>query len=233
MRIDIITCQPRLLESPFQYSIIKRAIDTHRVTLQVHDLRKYGIGKHQQIDDRPYGGGAGMVLMIQPIVDCIETLQKERTYDEIIYLAPDGEMLTQHIANQLSLKNNILLLCGHYKGIDERIRTHFITREISIGAYVLSGGELAAAVVVDSLVRLLPGVLSDTTSALTDSYQDDCIAPPIYTRPASFRNMHVPPLLLSGHEAHIATWREEQSVARTKERAPHLLEENRINTHIP
>lgn len=226
MRIDIITCQPRLLESPFSHSIIKRAVEAKQVTLKIHDLRVYGLGRHRQIDDYPYGGGAGMVLMVEPIVHCIETLQKECTYDDIIYMAPDGEMLTQAIANELSLKGNLIFLCGHYKGIDDRIRTHFITREISIGEYVLSGGELAAVVAIDSLIRLIPGVLSDSSSALTDSYQDDHIAPPVYTRPASFRGIEVPPILLSGHEANIATWREEQSLARTKERRPHLLKKN-------
>ena len=223
MRIDIITCVPQLLESPFSHSIIKRAIEKELVTLRIHDLRDYGIGKHKKVDDRAYGGSAGMVLMIEPIVKYIENLQKEVKYDEIIYMAPDGATFTQQMANELSLKKNLLILCGHYKGIDERVRTHFITREISIGNYVLSGGELPASVVVDSIVRLLPRVLSDTTSALTDSFQDGFIAPPVYSRPANFRGLKVPDVLLSGNAANIKAWCVEQTMMRTNK---HKLAKN-------
>ena len=229
MRIDIITCFPGLLEGPFSHSIIKKAQQKKHVKITLHDLYQYGKGKHRQVDDYPYGGGAGMVLMIEPIVHCIEALQEECTYDEIIYMAPDGELFSQSTANQLVLKENLLFLCGHYKGVDERVRKHFITKEISIGDYVLSGGELAAAVVVDSVVRLLPGVLSDETSALLDSFQDDLIAPPVYTRPASFRGLEVPEVLLSGHEAKIAAWNTAASLERTQVRRPQLLKEKGNN----
>ncbi|MEK6475899.1 tRNA (guanosine(37)-N1)-methyltransferase TrmD [Catalinimonas sp. 4WD22] len=225
MRIDIITCLPSLLESPFSHSILKRAQDKGLVEVVVHDLRDFAVNKHKQVDDYAYGGGAGMVLMIEPIVRCIEQLQADRTYDEIIYMSPDGERLDQPIANQLSLKKNLILLCGHYKGVDERVREHYVTREISIGDYVLSGGELAAAVLADSIIRLLPGVLSDETSALSDSFQDKLIAPPVFTRPAEFKGIKVPDVLLSGNDQLIHDWRYEQSVKRTKERRPGLLDD--------
>jgi tRNA (guanine37-N1)-methyltransferase len=223
MRIDIITCLPRLLESPFSDSILMRAQKKGLVTIEVHDLRAYATDKHQRVDDYAYGGGAGMVLMVEPIANCIRALQADRTYDEIIYMSPDGEPFVQHIANELSLKQNIMILCGHYKGVDERIREKFITREISIGDYVLSGGELAAAVVTDAVVRLLPNVLSDETSALTDSFQDGLLAPPVYTRPADFEGLKVPEILLSGHEQKIENWRFQQAQKRTRERRPDLL----------
>lgn len=220
MRIDIITCLPRLIESPFSDSILKRAQEKGLVTVQIHDLRPYSTNKHKAVDDYAFGGGAGMVMMIEPIDLCISSLKSERTYDEIIYMSPDGEMLTQSLANGLSLKNNLILLCGHYKGVDERVREHLITREISIGDYVLSGGELAAAVLADSVIRLLPGVLSDETSALSDSFQDGLVAPPVYTRPSEYKGWKVPDVLLSGHEAKIEAWRHNQAVVRTKLRRP-------------
>ncbi len=223
MRFDIITCLPRLLESPFSDSILKRAQQKGLVTVVVHDLRAYAPNKHRTTDDYPFGGGAGMVMMIEPIDNCITQLKTERTYDEIIYLSPDGDMFTQGVANELSLKENLILLCGHYKGVDERVREHLITREISIGNYVLSGGELAAAVVADAVIRLIPGVLSDETSALTDSFQDGLIAPPVYTRPAEYKGWKVPEVLLSGHEAKIAQWKYEKSLERTQKRRPDLL----------
>ncbi|GIL22247.1 MAG: tRNA (guanine-N(1)-)-methyltransferase [Bacteroidota bacterium] len=224
MRIDIITCLPRLLDSPFSDSILKRAQQKGLVTVAVHDLREYATNKHRTTDDYAFGGGAGMVMMIEPIDNCITKLKSERTYDEIIYMSPDGEMLTQPVANELSLKKNLILLCGHYKGVDERVREHLITREISIGNYVLSGGELAAAVVADAVIRLLPGVLNDETSALTDSFQDGLVAPPVYTRPAEYKGWRVPEVLLSGHEAKIAQWKYEKSLERTKKRRPDILE---------
>lgn len=223
MRIDIITCLPRLLEGPFSDSILKRAIDKGIAACVVHDLRSYAQDKHRTTDDYAFGGGAGMVMMIEPIHRCISALKAEREYDEVIYMSPDGEKLTQAIANELSLKKNLILLCGHYKGVDERVREHLVTREISIGDYVISGGELAAAVVADAVIRLLPGVLNDETSALTDSFQDGLIAPPVYTRPAEYNGWRVPDVLLSGHEARIRQWREEQAVKRTRERRPGLL----------
>ena len=223
MRIDIITCLPKLLEGPFSDSILKRAQQKGLVEIHVHDLRQYATDKHQRVDDYAYGGGAGMVLMAEPIANCIRALQKERPYDEVIYMSPDGEPFRQSLANGLSLMKNIMILCGHYKGVDERIREKFITREISIGDYVLSGGELAAAVVTDAIVRLIPNVLSDETSALTDSFQDGLLAPPVYTRPASFEGMEVPSVLLSGHEKKIEDWRFEQAQKRTKARRPDLL----------
>jgi len=201
---------------------LQRAKDKNIVEIIVHDLRDYGLGKHKQIDDYAYGGGAGMVLMIEPVVNCIKSLQKEREYDEIIYMSPDGKLLDQKVANHLSLKKNIVLLAGHYKGVDERIRTNYITSEISIGNYVLTGGELAAAVLTDAVVRLIPGVISNECSALTDSFQDDLVAPPVYTRPAEFENLQVPGVLLSGHEKAIEEWRFEQAVERTKKRRPGL-----------
>lgn len=225
MRIDIISVMPELLESPFSHSILKRAQQKGLLEVQVHPLRAYGFGRHAQVDDYQYGGGAGMVMMIEPIANCIRDLQKERDYDEIIYLTPDGETLNQSIANQLSLKGNLILLCGHYKGIDQRVRDLFITKEISIGDYVLSGGELAAAVLVDSIGRLIPGVLGDESSALTDTFQDDLLAPPVYTRPAEFEGHEVPEILLSGNFPKIEEWRYEQALKRTQERRPDLLDE--------
>ena len=225
MRIDIITCVPSLLESPFGHSILKRAQDKKLVEVHIHDLRDYAINKQRQVDDYQYGGGAGMVLMIEPIDKCISKLKKERVYDEIIYMSPDGEMLTQGIANALSLKNNLIMLCGHYKGVDERVRAHIVTREISIGNYVLSGGELAAAVLSDAIIRVIPGVISDETSALSDSFQDDLIAPPVYTRPAEYKGLNVPEILASGHAAKIDEWRHNESVKRTRERRPGLMKD--------
>jgi tRNA (guanine37-N1)-methyltransferase len=222
MRLDIITCLPRLLDSPFSDSILKRAQEKGLVTIKVHDLREYSTNKHRTTDDYAFGGGAGMVMMIEPIDRCITALKAERVYDEIIYMSPDGDLLNQSIANQLSLKENLILLCGHYKGIDERVREHLITREISIGNYVLSGGELAAAVVADSVIRLLPGVLNDETSALSDSFQDGLIAPPVYTRPAEYNGWKVPDVLLSGHKAKIEDWKQEKALERTKSRRPDL-----------
>lgn len=206
-------------------SIVKRAQTKGLVEINVIDLRQYASDKHKSVDDYAYGGGAGMVMMIEPIDRCIEELKTQRTYDEIIYMSPDGERFTQPIANQLSLKRNLILLCGHYKGVDERVREHLVTREISIGDYVLSGGELAAAVVTDAVVRLIPGVLSDETSALTDSFQDNLIAPPVYTRPAEYKGWKVPDVLLSGHEQKIADWRYQQALERTQTRRPDLLED--------
>jgi tRNA (guanine37-N1)-methyltransferase len=223
MRIDIITVQPGLLESPFSHSILKRAQAKGLLEIQVHNLRDYSTFKHQQVDDYQFGGGAGMVMMMEPVVNAIEHLQAKTTYDEIIYLTPDGATLNQSMANQLSLKGNLLLLCGHYKGIDERIREHFITMEISIGDYVLSGGELAAAVLVDAIGRLIPGVLNDETSALFDSFQDHLLAPPVYTRPEEFRGWKVPEVLLSGDHRKIEDWRHTQAVERTRQRRPDLL----------
>jgi tRNA (guanine37-N1)-methyltransferase len=224
MHIDIITVHPELLESPFSHSIMKRAREKGLLEVQVHDLREYGTGRHKQVDGYQFGGGAGMVMMLEPLVTCIENLQSAHAYDEIIYLTPDGQRLNQGMANRLSLKDNLLLICGHYKGIDERIREHFITLEISIGDYVLSGGELPAAVLVDAIGRLIPGVLGDETSALFDSFQDNLLAPPVYTRPAEFRGWRVPEVLLSGHEAKIEEWRYEQALKRTGERRGELLD---------
>ena len=223
MRIDIISVMPELLESPLQHSIMKRAQEKGLLEVAIHDLRVFGLGKHKQLDDYQYGGGAGMVMMIEPVANCIEHLQAQHKYDEIIYMTPDGARLNQSISNQLSLKNNLMILCGHYKGVDERIRKNFITMEISIGDFVLSGGELPAAVLVDSIGRLIPGVLNDETSALTDSFQDGLLAPPVYTRPAEFRDWKVPDLLLSGNFKLIEEWRFEQSLERTKNRRPDLL----------
>lgn len=223
MRIDIITTLPKLLEGPFSDSILKRAQQKGLVTVVVHDLREYSTNKHRSTDDYAFGGGAGMVMMVEPIDRCLTALRAERTYDEVIYMSPDGELLTQSIANELSLKQNLILLCGHYKGVDERVRQHLITREISIGDYVLSGGELAAAVVADAVIRLLPGVLNDETSALTDSFQDGLVAPPVYTRPAEYKGWSVPEVLLSGNPARIEEWKQEQAVERTRKRRPNLL----------
>jgi tRNA (guanine37-N1)-methyltransferase len=225
MRIDIITVLPELLESPFRHSILKRAIQKGLLQVNLINLRDYAINKYGTVDDYQYGGGAGMVLMCEPIARCIDQLQAERNYDEVIYMTPDGTLLNQKMANTLSLKENFIVLCGHYKGIDERIRELYVTREISIGDYVLSGGELAAAVLVDTLARLIPGVLNDETSALSDSFQDNLLAPPVYTRPENFRGLKVPEILLSGHEAKIKEWRYEQALQRTKERRPDLLKD--------
>ena len=224
MRIDIIAVVPELLQSPFQHSIFKRAVEKGLASVHFHDLRQYGLGNYKQIDDYSFGGGAGMVLMIEPIGACIAALKAERDYDEVIYLTPDGHTLNQPMANALSLKENIIILCGHYKGVDQRVRDHFVTKEISIGDYVLSGGELAAAVLADAIVRLIPGVLSDETSALTDSFQDNLLAPPVYTRPAEYKGWKVPDILLSGNTPQIDMWREEQAYKRTQERRPDLLE---------
>jgi tRNA (guanine37-N1)-methyltransferase len=223
MRIDIISCVPNLLDSFFAHSILKRAQEGKYVEVVVHDLRDFSGNKHRSIDDYAFGGGAGMVLQIEPIARCIRALQSERTYDEVIYLTPDGELMEQKMVNQLSLKGNLIMLCGHYKGVDQRVRDIFITKEISIGDYVLSGGELAAAVLADAIIRLLPGVLNDETSALTDSFQDNLLAPPVYSRPSDFEGNIVPDILMSGHEAKIEEWRYDQSVKRTKERRPDLL----------
>ena len=225
MKIDIISVLPELLESPFAHSIMKRAKEKNLLEVNVYSLRNWAVNKHGQVDDYQFGGGAGMVMMPEPLANAIETLSKENKYDEIIYMTPDGECFNQKIANQLSLKNNLLIICGHYKGIDERIREHFITKEISIGDYVLSGGELAAAVVVDAVGRLLPGVLNDETSALMDSFQDNLLAPPVYTRPADFRGWKVPDVLLSGDPKKVDEWRHEEAVKRTTERRPDLFDE--------
>jgi tRNA (guanine37-N1)-methyltransferase len=225
MHISIITGLPKLIESPFNDSIMKRAQAKGLVNVEIIDLRAYSLDKHKAIDDYAYGGGAGMVMLIEPIDHCIKELKTKRTYDEIIYMSPDGELFNQGIANELSLKNNLIILCGHYKGVDERVREHLITREISIGNYVLSGGELAAAVISDAVIRLIPGVLSDESSALSDSFQDNLIAPPVYTRPAVYNGWKVPEVLLSGHEAKIETWRHEQSLERTRQRRPELLDD--------
>jgi tRNA (guanine37-N1)-methyltransferase len=224
MHIDIISVVPELLDSPFAHSMMKRAADKGLLNIRIHQLRQWAVNEYGQVDDYQYGGGAGMVMMCEPLANAIESLQKEITYDEIIYMTPDGERLNQQIANQVSLKENLLIICGHYKGIDQRIREHFVTRELSIGDYVLSGGELAAAVLVDAVGRLLPGVLNNETSALTDSFQDHLLAPPVYTRPADFRGWKVPDILLSGDPKKVEDWRYEQSLQRTQERRPDLLD---------
>lgn len=223
MRIDILTVVPQLLDSPFSASIMHRAQEKGLFEVHIHNIRDYSTQKHKNVDDYQYGGGAGMVMSCEPIAAVIEKLKSERTYDDIIYMTPDGETLDQSICNQLSLGENILILCGHYKGVDERIRELYITKEISIGSYVLSGGELAAAVLVDAIVRLIPGVLNDETSALTDSFQDNLLSPPVYTRPPEFKGMKVPDVLLSGDFQKIEKWREEQAIKRTEERRPDLL----------
>ena len=223
MKIDILSVVPELLESPLQHSIIKRAQTKGLLEINVHHLRKWAVNEYGQVDDYQYGGGAGMVMMPEPLANAIESLSKETTYDEIIFMTPDGDTFNQQTANQLSLKNNILIICGHYKGIDDRIRQQYITKEISIGDYVLSGGELAAAIVTDAIGRLLPGVLNDETSALFDSFQDSLLAPPVYTRPADFRGIKVPDILLSGDPKKIEEWRYEQSLQRTRDRRPDLL----------
>ncbi|MBK6340358.1 MAG: tRNA (guanosine(37)-N1)-methyltransferase TrmD [Bacteroidetes bacterium] len=228
MRIDILSAIPELLESPLNHSIMKRAQQKGLLEVVVHNLRDYSTLKHKQIDDYQFGGGAGMVMMIDPILNAIKSLQKDRDYDEIIFLTPDGTILDQKIANNLSLKKNIILLCGHYKGIDERLREHIITKEISIGNYVLSGGELPAAVLVDCIGRLIPGVLNDETSALSDSFQDDLLAPPVYTRPAKYGDWEVPSVLLSGNDAKIDAWRHEKAIEKTQARRPELLRNKEI-----
>ena len=225
MRIDIITCQPELLESPFQHSIVKRSQQKGLVEIHLHQLRDYAINEYGQIDDYAFGGGAGMVMRIEPIAACIEKLKAERDYQAVLYMTPDGKRFDQKTANRLSLFENIIILCGHYKGIDERARELFVTHEISIGDYVLSGGELAAAVVADALIRLIPGVLNDETSALTDSFQDNLLAPPVYTRPEEYRGLKVPDVLLSGNHSKIDQWRQDQAIERTKTRRPDLLKD--------
>jgi len=224
MRIDIITVLPELLKSPFEVSILKRAIEKRLVEVHLHNLRDFSTNSYNQIDDYQYGGGAGMVMMIEPIDKCISKLKEERDYDEVIYMTPDGETLNQSMSNELSLKGNIIMLCGHYKGVDQRVRDHFITREISVGDYVLSGGELAAAIVCDSIIRLIPGVLGNETSALTDSFQDDLLAPPVYTRPADYKGWKVPEILTSGNTPKVDEWREDEALKRTEERRPDLLD---------
>lgn len=223
MRIDIVSVLPELMESPFRASILKRASEKGLVEVHFHQLRDWSVGKHRQVDDEPYGGGAGMVMMVEPLDKCISELKNQRTYDEIIYLTPDGETLTQKIANTLSIKQNLMLICGHYKGIDQRVRDLHITKEISIGDYVLTGGELAACVLADSVIRLLPGVLNDEQSALTDSFQDNLLSPPIYTRPEEYKGLSVPKILLSGNFQKIEEWRHEEALRITKERRPDLL----------
>ena len=222
MRIDIITIHPELLSGPFAHSIIKRAVDKGLVEIHLHDLRAYTLDKHNRVDDYAFGGGAGMVMQIEPIDRCISALKAERAYDEVIYMSPDGEQLSQSLCNRMSSFKNIIILCGHYKGIDERVREHLITKEISIGDYVLTGGELAAAVVCDSIIRLIPGVISDESSALSDSFQDGLVAPPVYTRPADYNGWKVPEILTSGNEGKIEEWRMQQAEQRTKERRPDL-----------
>lgn len=223
MRIDLITVLPQLLESPFSDSILKRAQEKGLVEVHIHNLRDYSFQKQKSVDDYAFGGGAGMVMNIEPIDNCITHLKKERKYDEIIYMSPDGEMLDQPMANQLSLKNNFIILCGHYKGVDERVREHLITKEISIGDYVLSGGELPAAVLCDSIIRLIPGVLNDETSALSDSFQDGLLAPPVYTRPAEYKGWKVPDILTSGNTKKVEEWRHQKALERTEKRRPDLL----------
>jgi len=225
MRIDIITLFPELLKSPFEVSIVKRAIEGKKASIHFHDLRDYSTNKHRKVDDYPFGGGAGMVMMIEPIDRCISQLKSERSYDEIIYMTPDGLTLNQSVANTCSLMDNIMILCGHYKGVDHRIREHYITKEISIGDFVLSGGELAAAVFCDSIIRLIPGVLGDESSALSDSFQDQLLAPPIYTRPADYKGWKVPDILISGNTPKVEEWREEQALERTKRLRPDLLDD--------
>jgi len=222
MQIDILTLFPQIFEGPFTESILKRAAERDLVSIDLHNIRDYSLSKHKNVDDYPFGGGAGMVMSIEPIDRCISHLKESKNYDEVIYMSPDGEPFTQKIANELSTKKNLIFLCGHYKGVDERVRGHLVTRELSLGDFVLTGGELAAAAMVDAIVRLIPGALNDETSALSDSFQDDLISPPVYTRPASYNGWEVPAILLSGHQAKIDEWRHEQSLVRTKERRPKL-----------
>lgn len=224
LRIDILTVVPELLDSPLSHSIPGRAVKKGLVEIHIHNLRQYGLGPRLSVDDYSYGGDAGMVMMVEPVYNCIRDLSRERTYDDVIYMAPDGETLTQGIANELSLKQNLIILCGHYKGIDERIREHLVTREISVGDFVVSGGEIPAALLADSIIRLVPGVLTDETSALSDSFQDGLVSPPVYTRPASFNGWDVPEVLLSGNPKLIREWQDEQSLLRTRERRPYLLQ---------
>ena len=224
MRIDIISVLPELIKSPFDASILRRAIDKNLIEVFFHDLKDYSSSKRRQVDDYQFGGGSGMVLMIEPIKKCIDSLKNQRTYDEIIYMSPDGRMLDQKISNKLSLKKNLIILCGHYKGVDQRVRDSLITMEISIGDYVLSGGELPAAVLCDSIIRLIPGVLGNETSALTDSFQDNLLAPPVYTRPSNFQNMIVPEILLSGDQKKIEEWREKKAIERTKNLRPDIFD---------
>lgn len=226
MKVDIISVVPQLMESFFSHSILKRARDKNLLEVNLYNLRDYTNYKHGQVDDYQFGGGAGLVIMCEPLVNAIETLQQKTAYDEIIFLAPEGKIFNQKMANQLSLKKNLLLICGHYKGIDQRVRDHFVTKEISVGDYVLSGGELGAAIIVDAVGRLIPGVLNDESSALMDSFQDNLIAPPVYTRPEEFRGWKVPAVLLSGNHSKIEAWRLEESIKRTKENRPELLDEN-------
>ena len=227
MRIDILTVVPELLESPLSHSIVGRAIKKGLVEIHVHHLRKYGLGPRKNVDDYSYGGDAGMVMMVEPVFRMIEELKAERHYDEVIYMSPDGEILNQGIANELSMKENIIILCGHYKGVDHRIREHLVTREISVGDYVVSGGEIPAALLADSIIRLIPGALTDETSALSDSFQDDLLSPPVYTRPAEFNGWKVPDVLLSGNPKLIRTWQDEQALERTKALRPALLEKRK------
>ena len=223
LRIDIISVVPELLGSPLSHSIPGRAVKKGLAQIHIHDLREYGLGPRQSVDDYSYGGDAGMVMMVEPVYNCIRDLKSQRSYDEVIYMAPDGEILTQGIANELSLKENLIILCGHYQGIDERIREHLVTREISVGDFVVSGGEIPAALLADSIIRLVPGVLNDETSALSDSFQDGLVSPPVYTRPASFNGWDVPEVLLSGNPKLIRAWQDKQAVERTQERRPNLL----------
>ncbi|NLX71951.1 MAG: tRNA (guanosine(37)-N1)-methyltransferase TrmD [Bacteroidales bacterium] len=225
MRIDILTLFPEIFQGPFSESIIKRAVEQGSVEIFLHNIRDYSTDKHKRVDDYPFGGGAGMVMQIEPIASLIEKLKSERDYDEVIYMSPDGLRLDQAAVNRLSLKGNLMILCGHYKGVDQRVRDHYITMEISIGDYVITGGELAAAVTVDAVVRLIPGVISDETSALSDTFQDKLLAPPVYTRPAEYKGWKVPEILLSGHQAKIDNWREEEALARTRRLRPDLLED--------
>ena len=224
MRIDILTIHPELLKSPFEHSILQRAIDKKIVEIRLHDIRSYSTDKHKKVDDYQFGGGAGMVMCIQPIADCIDQLKSERKYDAVVFMTPDGKRLDQSIANHYSTFENIIILCGHYKGVDQRIRDHYITHELSIGDFVLTGGELAAALFCDSIIRLIPGVISDETSALTDSFQDNLLAPPVYTRPAEYNNWKVPEILSSCNVPKIEEWRHEQAIERTKKRRPDLLD---------
>ena len=223
MRFDIITIFPEMFDGPFKHSILKRAQSKGLAEIHIHNLRDYSGNKHRKVDDYPFGGDAGMVMMIQPIADCIDWLKSERDYDEIIFMTPDGTLFDQPLANQLSMKGNIILMCGHYKGIDERLREHYFTSEISIGSYVLTGGELAAAAVVDAVLRLIPGVLNDETSALSDSFQDNLLSPPVYTRPAEYKGWQVPEVLLSGNEKEIKKWQYEKAMERTRQRRPDIL----------
>lgn len=225
MRLDIITCLPELFDGPLNQSIVKRAQSKGLVDIVIHNLRDYSDNKHKNVDDYAFGGGAGMVLMIEPIDRCISKLRTEREYEEVIYLTPDGETLNQGMANRLSMNQHMILLCGHYKGVDQRVRDHLVTKEVTIGDYVLSGGELAAMVLADAVIRLVPGVLNDESSALTDSFQDNLLAPPVYTRPAEYKNWKVPEILTSGHEARIEKWRHDEAVKRTMDRRPDLLKE--------